>query len=318
VAGKQLAGIDIAYLDLPASERTSFALFIAELGQALHAQDKKLTVTLPPPTRTGDRIDEGAYDWGEISQYADLVQIAPYRDQSTYRRDMPEILAHLVQVVQPASKLVLTVTPMAAEKSPEGIRSLDIATAMTIATRLQLQTGADETLTTSSNVQVVGININQAAGRSGISWQPQTATVAFAYEQNGGRTVWLENFYSIGFKLELISQYNLGGVAVEDASNDSYLGNIWTAVVPFVTTGQPILLQPDPEDLVPKWKVSAGSMESGRKGALTWTTPPEPGTYTISLTLSDGVARFENEISVTVQPRQNASGTPTAAPGTGG
>ena len=48
---------------------------------------------------------------------------------------------------------------------------------------------------------------------------------------------------------------------------------------------------------------------------MTWITPAEPGTYTVSITVSDGVARFQNDIPLTVQPKASptAVATPTAA-----
>lgn len=311
VVSRNLAGIDIAYFDLPVSERTSFALFIAELGAALKAQGKQLSVTLPSPIRTGDRIDEGAYDWGEIGRSADIVKLWPYRDQGTFRRDMPAILQHLVQVVQPSSKLVFTVTPYATEKSPEGIRTLTLAQAMGIATILSVQSGPDGRVTTGSSVSIVGTNIDQQAGRSGIAWQPATASVAFTYELNGGRTVWIENVFSVAFKLEYVARYGLGGVAVEDASGDPLIGDIWPALIPFIATGQPVLVRPNPADLVPSWEVSAGTREGGLNGRITWGTPAQPGVYTVKLRLSDGVAYFENEVTIDVQARDRPAASPT-------
>lgn len=312
VADGQMQGVDIAYLDLPADQRTSFALFIAELAQRLHAQNKKLTVTLPAPIKTADRIDDQGYDWAEIGKAADLVEIAPYRDQSTYRRDMPDIIQYLAGLVPP-QKLVLTVTPYATEKTPEGIHTMTVADAMVIATKLSVATGSpDAKLTTNSNVNLAAVNIDKTENRSGITWQVETACVAFSYELNGGRTIWIENVFSVGFKLELIPRYHLGGVAVEDASSNILLGDIWTAIVPFVTSGQPLLMQPNPTDLKPTWDVSAGTKEGGERGVLKWSTPAEPGTYTVTLTLSDGVSRFENQIPVTVQAKATGTTTPAA------
>ncbi|MGD9932287.1 MAG: hypothetical protein AB7T37_01080, partial [Dehalococcoidia bacterium] len=147
-----------------------------------------------------------------------------------------------------------------------------------------------------------------------VIWDPQVASVAFTYDLNGGRTVWIENVFSIGFKLELIPRFGLGGVAIEDASANQLLGNIWPALAPFVASGQPVLVQPNPDDLVPAWTVTDGIAEGGQKGVLTWSTPANAGTYTITLALSDGVARFENEIQVNVEEaaRPAASATPTA------
>lgn len=311
VNDNQFAGIDIAYLDLPVTERTNFTLFVVELAEALHAQQKILTLTLPPPQKTTDRIDEGAYDWAQLGKSADILQIAPHRDQRTFRQAMPEILQFLTTAVDPA-KLVLTVSPYATETSAEGIRTMPLTEAMVIATKLLLRVGSDGRVETNSIIEVVGENIDREENLSGVSWSTDAASVYFTYKQGTGRTVFIENAFSLGFKLELIPQYRLGGVAVEDASSNPLLGDIWTSLNPFVTSGQPALVQPNPDDLVPQWTVSAGQKDGGARGSIDWTTPSEPGRYTITLTLSDGVSLFQNSIPVDVQAKQ-ATGA-----GTGG
>ncbi|MES4791663.1 MAG: hypothetical protein C4321_00560, partial [Chloroflexota bacterium] len=74
------------------------------------------------------------------------------------------------------------------------------------------------------------------------------------------------------------------------------------------------LLQPNPDDLKPRWSVSSGTIEDTGRGSARWFTPAEPGNYTISLTLSDGAALFENSVDVVVRPRQSAN--PTSTPTT--
>ena len=309
-------GIDIAYLDLPATQRTSFSLFIGELYEALHAQNKQLTLTLPAPIKAQNRIDEGAYDWAALSKTSDLIKIAPFRDQAKYRLDMPDVLAFLVERVAPA-KLVLTVSPYATETGGDAIATYKLTDAMNIASQIAIRADADS-ITTSTNVEVAGTNIDRDENLSGVRWFAETATVAFSYKQSqggGSRTVYIENFFSIGFKLELISTYKLGGVGIDDASDDRYLGNIWNALVPFITSGQPILLRPNETDLEPKWMASGGTIESTRRGTANWFTPAEPGTYTISLTLSDGVAVFENSVPVNVKARDSRTPVATTTPG---
>jgi hypothetical protein len=316
LAEVNVRGIDIAYLDLPATQRTSFSLFIGELYEALHAQNKQLTLTLPAPIKAQNRIDEGAYDWATLSKTADLIKIAPFRDQAKYRLDMPDVVAFLVERVAPA-KLVLTVSPYATETGGDAIGTYKLTDAMNIASQIAIRADADS-ITTSTNVEVAGTNIDRDENLSGVRWFAETATVAFSYKQSqggGSRTVYIENFFSIGFKLELISTYKLGGVAVDDASDDRYLGNIWNALVPFITSGQPILLRPNDTDLEPKWMASGGTIESTRRGTANWFTPAEPGTYTISLTLSDGVAVFENSVPVNVKARDSRTPVATTTPG---
>lgn len=311
-----LRGVDIAYMDLPATQRTSFTLFIGELYDALRGQNKQLTLTLPPPIKAQNRIDEGAYDWAALGKTADLIKIGPFRDQAKYRLDMPEVLAHLAAQVTPA-KLVLTVSPYATETGGDSIITYKLTDAMNIATQIAVRADANS-IVTSTNVEVAGTNIDRDENLSGVRWSPETATVAFSYKQaqgGGSRTVYIENFFSIGFKLELIPEYKLGGVAIDNASNDLYLGNIWNALVPFITSGQPILLRPNDSDLEPKWTASGGTIESTRRGTAKWFTPATAGTYTISLTLSDGVAMFENSVPVNVKAPDNKTPVATTTPG---
>jgi hypothetical protein len=198
---------------------------------------------------------------------------------------------------------------------------MGIVEAMAIATRVTVRAEADA-ITTSTNIKVAGTNIDKDEGLPGVRWSPETATVAFSYKQpqgGGSRTVYIENFFSIGFKLELIGTYKLAGVAVDDASDNILLGDIWTALVPFVTSGQAILLQPNPEDLKPRWKVkdNQGTIEDTTRGSANWFTPAQAGTYSISLTLSDGVSLFENSVDVSVKAKPAtttpAPASPTAA-----
>jgi hypothetical protein len=299
-----LAGIDISYQDLRADQRDSFALFIEELAITLHTDGRKLTVTLPPPSRNGDQIEEGAYDWTIIGAAADLVQMRPIRDQNVYRDDVAIILDYLTARVE-RSKLALMVTPLAAEKSQQGVRSLTLTEAMEIATKLQI---SGSQLAPNENIEIVGFNIDQNEDLTGLVWSAHTATVAFTYKLDGNRTVWIENAFSVGFKLEIVAGYRLGGIAVEDASDNVYLGNIWGAVRPFVETGQPVLLQPNPGDLRPQWRASAGTLEGGQMGVVRWTAPAEAGSYTVNLMLSDGVVFFDSEIRLSVQEREAATG----------
>jgi hypothetical protein len=184
VTAGQLA-IDIAYLDLAASDRTSFTLFVSELSQVLHSQNRVLTLTLPPPIKTQDRIDEGAYDWAELGKSADVLQMTPYRDQGTYRIAMPDILAYLTGIVRP-NKLVLTVSPYATEKATDGIRTLSIADAMTIASRLKISNlTPDAKLTTNTNVEVAGSNIDKKENLTGVFWRRNRLCRSY---KGGGRT----------------------------------------------------------------------------------------------------------------------------------
>ena len=300
VLARDLKGIDIAYMDLEPDMRTSFTLFIKDLAEQLHSHGRALTLTIPAPVLGPQRVDEAAYDWAQLGSAADLIKIAPYRDQSTFRLAMPDILEYLTGRVN-AAKLILTVTPYATEKSAEGLTTMSLTDAMGIATQLSSRLESGTALVPDEPVEVVGVNIERDENLTGIRWDPNTATVAFSYKLGGtGRTVWIENGLSVPFKLELINLYGLGGVAIEDASDDRFLGDIWEPIVAFIETGQPKLIQPNSEDLAPRWSADGGELAGGERGIATWTAQEE-GLYTVFLTLSDGSSLFQREIRLLIQ-----------------
>jgi hypothetical protein len=281
------AGIDIAYTDVDPEQAASFTLFVRELGQALRDAGKRLTLTLPPPARGGADFSGGPYDWANLAPAADYLQLLPERDQSIYRTRMPEILQFLsAQVIDP-TKLVLVVSPFAAEKGVDGIRTMTLADAMAIATVVQPKE-PEQPIVAGQRVGMVAPNINRESGAFPLSWNEETATVTFTYSS---RTVWIENAFSIPFKLELVERFRLGGFAVEDASNNPGLGSFWPVLTAYAAAGEPVLLQPNPASLTPVWEASAGELE-GVQGEVIWNTPVSPGAYEITLTLSDGVAQY--------------------------
>jgi hypothetical protein len=53
--------------------------------------------------------------------------------------------------------------------------------------------------------------------------------------------------------------------------------------------------------LRPTWEVQAGNPQPEAKGNLVWTAPAQPGTYDVSLIVSDGVIRASRSIQISVQ-----------------
>ncbi len=152
-------------------------------------------------------------------------------------------------------------------------------------------------------VSVKGPNIDKLDGASGIGWDDEAAAVFFTYAGLGGaRTVWVENAFSIAFKLDLVDRFGLGGIAIEDVSDTIGAGDIWAVISEFLDTGQASLVKPNGSLFVPTWQADGGSLESGEEGSVTWVAPDEPGTYTITLIISDGLTRMGQKLALTVQP----------------
>jgi len=309
-----LQGIDIDYRQVDTRVSSEFSQFIADLAQELHKTGRKLSITLPMPSVRDGNVDTGAYDWERLGKAADYVKILPESDQSLYRNRMFQVLRYATDIVEPG-KVFLVISPFSHEKSKEGVQALTFLQAMGIANVMTVVPGPEDSLDIVGGRQVVitGDNIHRGTGGSGIDWDDETsATVTFSYRtEDETRTVWVENVFSVGFKLELVQAFRLGGIAIEDVSEGSGGADIWAAVDSLVRGGLAHLEAPNPDNLRPEWTASGGTIEApGTGGAATWIPPDEGGTYEISLIVSDGVTRVGRRLTLEVQ----GTVTPTPIP----
>ena len=282
--------------------KDGFSEFVANLAEQLHRRRLVLTITAPLPTQQGNAWDTGAYDWARLSQVADAIELAPETDPSRYYTHTEDALKYLIDESKVApAKLILRISPLGAEKGGEGIRSLTALEALAIASSVT----ADKTdaIRAGQAVAIKGQNIDKADGASGIGWDDEAAAVSFTYPGLGGaRTVWVENAFSIAFKLDLANRFGLGGIAIEDVSDSVGAADIWPVIGQFLDTGEVSLVKPNSTMFVPVWQADGGSLESGEEGAVTWVAPDEPGTYNVTLIVSDGLARIGQKVALTVQP----------------
>jgi hypothetical protein len=103
-------------------------------------------------------------------------------------------------------------------------------------------------------------------------------------------------------------RYGLGGIAIDDVSVDPFLNQTWDPIRTYAESGAIPLSQPNGSLLRPLWQIQAGTSESGTKGNIIWKAPAQPGSYDISLIVSDGVVRAAQKIVLDVRP-PGASGT---------
>jgi spore germination protein YaaH len=242
--------------------------------------------------------DTGAYDWQALGQAVDAIELVSEPDQSLYYQRMEEALDFLTQQVD-GSKLMLVMSPFSHEKGGEGIKALLLSQALGLASTLVARTEGD--IRPEDQVTIVGPNIYQEEGASGLFWDDEALAVTFSYPGEGGaRTVWIENGFSVAFKLDLVRRFQLGGVAVEDVSLSAAGPNIWGPIQELAESGKVTLVKPNGSLLKPYWEASEGALDGGAKGAVVWTAPA-PGTYEVTLVVSDGVVRAGQRLSLEVK-----------------
>jgi hypothetical protein len=294
------AGVDIDYPRVSPARKADFTAFITVLAGQLHQANRTLSVTLPSPTRSGVSWDTGAYDWEEIVAQADLIKLTPEEDPSLYFQSVNDVLAFLAGRSVDLKKVALVIRRESYESASDGLTAMTLHQALSLAADLEVRTAS--TITPNSSVVIVGRNIFQDDGASGLVWNGQAQAVSFDYPGRGGtRTVWLENSLSIAFKLELAAQYGLAGVAISDVSDNPGQADFWEPLRTYNETGAASPATANSVMLRPAWEVQAGSPQPEAKGSLVWAAPAQPGTYDVTLVVSDGVIRASRSIKLQVQ-----------------
>ena len=162
---------------------------------------------------------------------------------------MGSVLRYATSVIE-STKLYLVISPFSHEKTKDGVRSLTFLEAMGIANVMTVVPGTPETeeISGGQRVLITGDNIYRAKGASGIKWDDNAASVTFSYRvgEEETRTVWVENQFSAGFKLEAVQAFRLAGLAIEDVSENAGAAAILPAVDALVRGGQTQLLRPEP------------------------------------------------------------------------
>ncbi len=292
-----VAGIDLDYRALDPARGGDFAALVQGLAAGLHQEGRTLSLTLPLPILQGEAWDTRGFDWQALSAQADLIKLAA-EPERTYQQ-VDDALAYLVAQVG-GGKLLLTVGPLSREQGTDGLRTLRLSEALALASVAIAPSEAP--ITPGVTVRATAQNLAPELGATGMHWDDAARAIVFRYTGLGGeRTVWIANVFSEAFKLDLARRYQLAGVAVEDVSNAPGEADILPIVHWFAQTGTVSLVEPNGELLTPRWVASGGTFASDAGAQVEWRAPDEPGDYTLTLVVSDGVTRMGQELRVSVQ-----------------
>lgn len=189
-------GVNIDFEGVYYYNRNHYTEFIKDLYETLKPLGYKVTLSLPAkasdsPSNTWN----GAYDYLQLSKYADSIVVMTYDEH--YPGGTPGAIASINWVenvikyatsVVPKEKLILGVAAYSYDWSSKGTKAYSIPATYNLAKQYG----------------------------STILWDSLSQTPYFKYVDSSGinHDVWLENEYSVKFKLDLVNKYNLGGIAI--------------------------------------------------------------------------------------------------------
>jgi spore germination protein YaaH len=193
IQDKGLDGIQIDYEDLPAEDRNSFSAFVTELGEAVHAINKLLYVTVHVKEDDAGYDDRNkAQDYAAIGKAADLVCLMAYDWHWSTGPAGPIAPYDWIDRV-----LRYSVTQIPPNKILLGVGLFGYDWVGSTATNLTWR-------------QVVAL---AAAHPADEKWDVGAQSPHFSYSVDGvDHEVWYENGRSAMEKFDLARRYRLGGV----------------------------------------------------------------------------------------------------------
>lgn len=311
-------GVQIDYRAVDASRRVAFTAFVVTLEGQLAAEQLGLAVSVPVLATTSG----SAYDWLALSRVTRLWLYGPEDRSVFYAQVEAALAAHRDEGVD-LSRLALVVDRAARERTRQEIRRITQREALVIASHLRTQ--PESGIVPGAEVTLSGVNLDRGSGNSGLHWDDTALAVTFSYaDRLGPHTVWIENSFSLGFRLELIDRYGLGGVVIAEAQRDEQLPDVWATVSAFLESGAYELVRPYGPYLVPCWRASDGvvlGFEEGcwtpgltESGSVTWRAPAGIGVFDVTLVVSDGTTFVGQQLAVRVAEPGEPEARPTAAP----
>ena len=303
VTNANVDGIDLEYSSVDEDLSGEFTDFVKGLSDSLHGQSKRLSLTLPPPAN-----QRQAYEWEELGSAVDIIRILPIADPVAYWETMPGALSRVTKDVDPG-KVMLVVSPFSIQGTGDVTQLMGYLQAMVQAGEAVVREPQAQDIKPGATVKLVARNLDEGEGASPLRWSDDAAAVSYAMGGTERRRVFIENRFSVSFKLELVQAYGLGGVAISDASGQSDVANIWPTVNDFVQSNTVSLIRPNDSMLLPSWQVDAGDVGAGAGTSATWVAPGQ-GTYNITLVVSDGERRFGRVLPIEVKEGETTSPTP--------
>lgn len=308
------AGVNIDYRAINPSLKEQYTAFVEQLAEALHADGRTLTLTVPMPLSVDGAIETGAYDWEKLGAAADSIEMTGEPDQELYFQRTEAALDYVTDKVDRA-KILITIETMSFERGGDGIRPMPLDSALALASLIAVQ--VDGEVTASQQVPIAAQNLSPAEGASGLTWDETARSVAFQYPGRGGqRTVWIANAFSAAFRLELAQRYGLAGVVIPDASSETGGADVWMPIRELADTGDLLLAKPNADLFAPVWSANAGVLSPTTGAAVTWSAPAEAGTYEITVVISDGIVRAGQRIELNVGEAVGAADAPASGDST--
>jgi hypothetical protein len=320
VVGQGYPGVELDYRRINPDLRDSYTLLVTELAEQLHLSGRLLTVRVERPTQLAvSEWDTGPYDWQALGRVADAIKVPAFFEPTAFAPDGPveQMLEWATSQVD-RYKLQVILSVRGVEQVNGGLHSVAYVDALSPLSRVavgdtrpEVDPGDSVTFALAALNETPGINFDASI---------QAYWFSYADEQGNQRTVWLENEASLAYKLQMLSRFNLRGVALEHLIAPGNDPQVWQVARSY----RDATLAPRQTEFAVVWQVhtAAGGKLMETTGELSqpeivWEAPKTPGAYEMSAVIAaDGEPVSEGEAAVfnVAEPTPTPTSTPTPTP----
>lgn len=299
-------GINLDYQGVPENQAAAYTNFVTSLADALHAQGRKLVVTLATPQKVNSDWDSGGQDWAAIGRAADAVYIQMPLNPAVYGDNAAaeELINWAVGQIS-RYKITMLVSASAIDRIGDAFLELPNDQALANFGELQFTQGAAEV------DPGTAVKVALSGTASPLEWDGASLTYRYTYQDNGQtHNVWLGNEAALSYRWRFAGRYHLRGVAVRGLGDVADGTGFAAALASLLGTAE----APQPAGAAIVWTVrgeddSVLASSSGEALSFAWEGTEQPGSYSVNadFALGDNVARLGSLQVVVAVPSEPAA-----------
>ncbi len=318
------AGVEIDYRGVDGASKASFTQFVANLGQALRAKNKTLSIVVPAPERTASvdpqtMWNSGGYDARALADAADSFKLDLSANPAVFGADQLGALMEWALGLVNRTKLQVIIPAGSTRVGASG----DVTAISQDEALAPLGTFSPEQAITGPLKPGTKVKFRLSGGvdPQTVQFDPASQSYRYALPDASGaaQTVFVSTPSTLARRLNALTDYNLRGVTVRGATLP-----VDAAVAAALAAYQKLAPAAATEGgLAVAFTVKSadGALVPFKAGldnpTFEWTVPDKGGAYTIASAIDNGgasVSRGSIAVEVAAPPTPTPAPSPTLAP----
>ncbi|MDX2076163.1 MAG: hypothetical protein SFZ02_07015 [bacterium] len=225
------SGIFLDYTDIPAEYRTSFTQFIQNLGVTFDGLGLRLGVVVPSAQNIDGRWETGAYDWRQLGQASDFIQIRYDLNPATFaagRDRLIEAMTRWAVGEVSRSKLIAGLSALPVREVNGSFNPISYDEALVLLGDVEVENLDNGVIAPGEELR---ITLSGADALLGVDTTVQTPFVDYLADNGTALArVWLTTEDALRFRMEGFRPFAIGGIGFYDLLNIGAINGVINAV----------------------------------------------------------------------------------------